>query len=466
MLKFLQNIGKSLMLPIAVLPVAAILLRIGQPDLLDMPFISSSGDALFANLPLLFAIGVANGLSDDQNGAAALTGAIAYLVLDFATKAYWTQSLGAEATETLKMSFFGGLIAGTIAALSYNRFKSVKLPEWLGFFGGRRFVPIITSLIMIVVAIVAGEVWPYIQDILDGVARRLVSLGAIGSAIYGFFNRLLIPFGLHHVFNSYFWFALGEFTGPNGVVTGDLNRFFAGDPTAGIYMAGFFPVMMFGLPGIALAIYLAAKKEKRKVVGGMLISLALTTLVTGITEPLEFSFIFLSPVLLVAHALLTALSMFITNSLGVLHGFGFSAGLIDYILNYNLATNPWRIVPIGLCIGIIYFFVFYILIVKLNLPTPGREEDDEVTVNHKIKADDEALAISYIEALGGKENIVKIDNCATRLRLEVVDSAKVNEKILKSLGARGVVKLNKTNVQIVVGSNVEFVSEGIKKIIK
>ena len=310
MLKFLQRIGKSLMLPIACLPIAGLMLRLGQTDVIEalgfipgvdaiLPFFAAAGSALFDNLPLLFAIGVAVGLSDDQNGASGLAGAISYLTLTNVSQQYWVQNYAPEVVETLNISFLGGILAGGIAGLTYNRFRNTKLPEFLAFFGGRRSVPIMTGLISFVVAIPLAMVWPTIQSLLGDASAQIAGMGALGVAGFMFFNRLLIPMGLHHVLNSFFWFQLGEFEG----TTGDLNRFFAGDPTAGHFMAGFFPVMMFGLPAVALAIYFAAKKDRRKAVGGMLASLALTAFLTGVTEPIEFLFIFLSPVLLILHAL-------------------------------------------------------------------------------------------------------------------------------------------------------------------
>lgn len=473
MVKFLQRIGKSLMLPIACLPIAGLMLRLGQADVIEalsfipmagdiLPFFASAGSALFDNLALLFAIGVAIGLSDDQNGASGLAGVIAYLTLTNVTKQYWVANFAPEVADALNISFLGGILAGVIGGLCYNKFRTVKLPEFLAFFGGRRLVPIVAGLISFAVAIPLAMIWEPIQGALGTASAGVAGLGAIGVALFGFFNRLLIPMGLHHVLNSFFWFQLGDFAGK----TGDLNRFFAGDPTAGHFMAGFFPVMMFGLPAVALAIYFSAKKEKRKAVAGMLMSLALTAFLTGVTEPLEFMFIFLSPVLLVAHALLTALSGFIVDSLGILHGFTFSAGFIDYALNFNLATKPLLIIPIGLGIGALYFVVFYTLITKLNLPTPGREEDDEDGVTEAVTVSDADKALAYIENLGGKENIVKVDNCITRLRLEVVDADKLNEKELKALGAKGVVRLSKTSVQVIVGTQVEFVANSIKELLK
>ena len=475
MLNYLQRIGKSLMLPIACLPIAGLMLRIGQPDVVEFlnfipgvavvfPYLAAAGGALFDNLPLLFAVGVAVGLSDDQNGASGLAGVITYLTLTNVTAAYWTSNYSESVASTLDLSFLGGILAGMIAGFCYNKFRNTKLPEFLAFFGGRRTVPIMSGLISFAIAIPLAMIWPTIQNALASASVGIAGMGAFGIALFGFFNRLLIPMGLHHVLNSFFWFQLGEYNG----TTGDLNRFFAGDPTAGHFMALFFPVMMFGLPAVALAIYFAAKKEKRKAVGGMLASLALTSFLTGITEPLEFLFIFLSPALLIAHAVLTAISGFLIDSFGILHGFGFSAGFIDYALNFKFATNAWGIIPIGLVIGILYFFVFYFIIIKLNLPTPGREEDEgEVDVEvTSIKLDDQERAKIYIEHLGGADNLVTIDNCATRLRLEVKDAKLVNEKGLKAVGARGVVCMSPTSVQVIVGPAVEFVSDAMKAQVK
>ena len=475
MLKFLQRIGKSLMLPIAALPIAGIMLRLGQPDIVDalggipflqtiLPFFGAAGSALFDNLPLLFALGVAVGFSDDQNGAAALAGVISYFTLTNVSKQYWIMNLSKDVVATLNISFLGGILAGLIGGLCYNKFRKVKLPEFLAFFGGRRLVPIMSGLISVVIAIPLGMIWPTVQGALTDFSMSMVGMGAFGAAIYGLFNRLLIPMGLHHVLNSFFWFQLGTYNGK----TGDIARFFAGDPTAGHFMAGFFPIMMFGLPAVALAIYFAAKKEKRKAVGGMLLSLALTSFLTGVTEPIEFLFIFLSPVLLIAHAVLTSISFFVVDSLGILQGFTFSAGAIDYLMNFGLATKPLTLLLVGLVMAIIYFVVFYLLITKLNLPTPGREEDcDEFDQDDATDiTSDLDLAKKYIEYLGGEENITKVDNCATRLRLELVDTDKMNDKALKSIGAKGVVKLNKTSAQVIVGTTVEIVADGKKSLLK
>ncbi|NNU84042.1 PTS sugar transporter [Geobacillus sp. BMUD] len=454
MLGFLQRLGKALMLPIAVLPAAGLLLRLGQPDLLDIPFIAAAGDAVFSNLALIFAIGVAIGFAKDGNGAAALAGAIGYFVL---TK-------GAAAIDKdINMSVLGGIISGVIAGLLYNRYHDIKLPDWLGFFGGRRFVPIVTSLVMLVLALVFGYIWPPIQDGINAVGHWIVGAGAVGVGIFGFLNRLLIPVGLHHVLNSFVWFVFGEYNGK----TGDLSRFFAGDPDAGIFMAGFFPVMMFGLPAAALAMIAAAKKERRKAVAGALLGVALTSFLTGITEPIEFLFMFLSPLLYVVHAVLTGLSLAVATALDIHHGFTFSAGAIDFFLNYGIAQKPYLLIVQGLIYAVIYFVVFYFLITKLDLKTPGREDDvegeftDSGAAQSGVKYED--LAANYIEALGGKDNLAQIDNCVTRLRLKVKDMSKVNEAELKRLGAKGVLRLNQTDLQVIVGTDVEFLANAMRK---
>jgi N-acetylglucosamine PTS system EIICBA or EIICB component len=448
MLSFLQRIGKALMLPIAVLPAAALLLRLGQPDLLDISFIAAAGGAIFENLALIFAIGVAVGLSKDGNGSAALAGAIGYFVLTKGTAAI---------NEDINMAVLGGIISGIIAGLLYNRYNDIKLPEWLGFFGGKRFVPIVTSFVMLLLAGLFGFIWPLIQEGINTIGEWIVGAGAVGVGVFGFLNRLLIPIGLHHVLNSLVWFVFGEYNG----VTGDLNRFFAGDPEAGIFMAGFFPVMMFGLPAAAFAMIAAAKKERRKAVAGALIGVAFTSFLTGITEPVEFLFMFLSPLLYFVHAILTGLSLSIATLLDIHHGFGFSAGAIDFFLNLSAAQKPWLLFVQGIAYGLVYFILFYFLIIKLNLQTPGREETVE-GIKETGKSQYNELAISYMSALGGKYNIVQIDHCITRLRLKVKDMSQVDESALKHLGAKGVIKLNSTDLQVVVGTDVEFIADRMK----
>ncbi|WP_342558844.1 N-acetylglucosamine-specific PTS transporter subunit IIBC [Metasolibacillus sp. FSL K6-0083] len=459
MLAFLQKIGKSLMFPIATLPAAALLVRFGQEDMLNLPIIAAAGDGILGNLPLIFAIGIAMGLAFDTSGGAALAGAIAYLVLTSGLKAY---------DEAINMSVFGGIISGIIAGLLYNKFYNVKFPEWLSFFGGRRFVPIITSITMTVLVFVFGVIWPPIQSVIDSGAGWILGAGGLGVGLYGFFNRLLIPVGLHHVMNTIVWFDFGSFTNAAGnVVKGDINRFLAGDPTAGTFLAGFFPIMMFGLPAACLAMYFAAKKEKRAAVGGMFLSIALTAFLTGVTEPIEFTFMFLSPVLYFVHAVLTGVSLYITEALGVLHGFGFSAGLSDYLLNFGIATRPALIILIGLVFGAIYFIVFYFLIKILDLKTPGREDDEEEA--ELVGSADEVLdtkAFYMIEGLGGPANISEVDYCATRLRMSLKDATAIDEALLKRYGARGVMRMSKTAAQVVIGPSVEFLGDAMKTRLK
>ena len=454
-LGYMQRLGKALMLPIATLPVAALLLRIGQPDLLDIAFMAEAGNAVFSNLPLLFAMGIAAGLADDDAGAAVLAGAVGYFVLTAAAG-----TINAD----IDMSFFGGIIAGIIAGHSYNKFHAVQLPAYLAFFGGKRLVPIMTGLIALVASVIAGYVWPAIQTGINTFALGVSESGAIGQFFYGVLNRGLIPVGLHHVVNSVFWFGLGEFTNAAGeIVNGDLPRFFAGDPTAGVFMAGFYPVMMFGLPAAALAMYLTAKAENKAKVGGVLLSVGLTAFLTGVTEPLEFLFVFLAPGLYAVHAVLTGISLVVTNAMGVLHGFGFSAGAFDMLLNWGLATNPVTLVMVGLAFAFVYFCTFYFAIKTFNLKTPGREDED-VAETIDVKASQRAG--HYIQLLGGQDNLKTVGACITRLRLTLADSTLVDEAGLKALGAKGVVRLGSNNLQVILGPQAEIIAGEIKAAIQ
>ncbi|GLC88823.1 N-acetylglucosamine-specific PTS transporter subunit IIBC [Lysinibacillus piscis] len=469
MFAFLQKIGKSLMFPIATLPAAALLLRLGSGDLLGavpneaIQYIASimaaSGNAILGNLPIIFAIGIAMGFAHDNSGGAALAGAIAQLVL--------VAVLGAVNAD-LNMGVFGGIISGITAGLLYNKFYNVKFPEWLSFFGGRRFVPIITSVVITLLGAILAVIWGPVQDGIDAVGNWIIGAGALGYSAYGFLNRLLIPVGLHHVINTVVWFDFGEFTNAAGeVVKGDINRFLNGDTTAGYFQAGFFPIMMFGLPGACLAMYFAAKKEKRAAVGGMFVSIALTAFLTGVTEPIEFTFMFLSPVLYGVHAVLTGVSLAVAHVIGFRDGFGFSAGLMDWLLNFGLADKPLMLLPLGLAFGAVYFVIFYVVIKKLDLKTPGREDDEEETEGASaVTSDLDVRAYHTIEALGGQQNIKQIDYCTTRLRLTVGDASQVDDKVLKQTGARGVMRISKTNVQVIIGTSVEFLAEAMKERLK
>lgn len=454
-LEKLQSIGKALMLPVAVLPAAALLLRLGAPDVFNIPFITKAGGAVFDNLALIFAIGIAVGLARENNGAAGLAGGIGYLVLTSGLKAI---------DETLNMSVLAGIVSGIEAGVLYNRFYNIKMPEFLGFFAGRRFVPIVTAVVSIVLAGIFGVIWGPCQTFIHGIGEWIIGAGVVGTFVYGVLNRLLIPFGLHHILNSFIWFVFGEYTTPAGVVaTGDLNRFFAGDPQAGMFMAGFFVMMMFGMPAVALAMYRAAKPEKRPVIAGALASVAFTSFLTGITEPIEFMFMFLAPALYVIHAILTGLALSVTYSMGVLHGFGFSGGAIDYVLNWGLATNPVYIIGIGLVFFVLYYVIFSWSIRHFDIPTIGRYDDDKSAGEEANAAEDAAYVEQLIGSLGGKENLLEISSCITRLRLKVGDSSIVDAENLKKLGAKGVVCKGQA-VQVILGTQAERVADAMKKV--
>ncbi|HID2450929.1 TPA: PTS N-acetyl glucosamine transporter subunit IIABC [Klebsiella pneumoniae] len=463
-LGFFQRLGRALQLPIAVLPVAALLLRFGQPDLLNVPFIAQAGGAIFDNLALIFAIGVASSWSKDNAGSAALAGAVGYFVM---TKAMVTIN------PEINMGVLAGIITGLVAGAVYNRWAGIKLPDFLSFFGGKRFVPIATGFFCLILAAIFGYVWPPVQRAIHSGGEWIVSAGALGSGIFGFINRLLIPTGLHQVLNTIAWFQIGEFTNAAGAVFhGDINRFYAGDGTAGMFMSGFFPIMMFGLPGAALAMYLAAPKARRPMVGGMLLSVAITAFLTGVTEPLEFLFMFLAPLLYLLHAVLTGISLFIATALGIHAGFSFSAGAIDYVLMYSLpaaSKNVWMLLVMGVVFFFVYFLLFSAVIRMFNLKTPGREDKAADVVTEEANSNTEEgltqLATSYIAAVGGTDNLKAIDACITRLRLTVGDSAKVNDAACKRLGASGVVKLNKQTIQVIVGAKAESIGDEMKKVV-
>ncbi|MDN3526059.1 N-acetylglucosamine-specific PTS transporter subunit IIBC [Halomonas sabkhae] len=444
----LQLLGRSLMLPIAVLPVAGLLLRLGQPDLLDIGFVAAAGQSIFDHLALIFAIGVALGFSDDGNGAAGLAGVVGYLVLD---------AVLTTLNPDINMGVLAGVIIGSVAGLLYNRYKAIQLPEYLAFFGGRRFVPIATGLSAVALGIVFGWLWPTVQAGIDGLGHWMIEAGALGKFVYGTINRLLIVTGLHHVLNSFVWFVFGSFDG----ATGDLNRFFAGDPSAGGFMAGFFPVMMFGLPAAALAMYHAAARDRRAQVGGLLMSLALTAFLTGVTEPIEFTFMFLAPLLYVFHAVMTGLSMALMQLLDVKLGFTFSAGAFDYALSYGLSTNGWLMLPVGLAMFVIYYTSFRWTIKRFDLPTPGR--DEPVAAQHDAPqgaAGERGPA--FVAALGGAQNLQRIGACTTRLRLVLSDADAVDEPALKALGSRGVMRLGGGGLQVILGPIADSVADEIR----
>ncbi|MFE9104718.1 PTS transporter subunit EIIC [Actinomadura geliboluensis] len=405
-LAVLQRIGRSLMLPIAVLPAAALLLRFGQADMLGADglgwdrvaeIVGEAGNALFAALPLLFAVGVAIGFAKKSDGSTALAAVVGYLVFDRVSKIMFshTDELkgnvlitkvadGAQAQiidwgAKNPTDVLGGILMGVIAALLYQRYYRIKLPTWLAFFGGRRFVPIITAVAGLALGILIGFIWPLFGSWLTDAGEWITGAGAAGAGIYGVINRLLLPFGLHHIPNSLIWFVFGDYNTPGGVVHGEINRYLAGDPDAGGFLAGFFPVLMFGLPGAALAMWHAAPKHRRPAVGGIMISAALTAFVTGVTEPIEFAFMFVAPVLYGVHVVLTGISMAVLEAAGAKLGFGFSAGGIDLLLNARKDNTSGLLLILGM--GVLYFFLYYFifrfLITRFNFATPGREPEGE-----------------------------------------------------------------------------------------
>jgi PTS system N-acetylglucosamine-specific IIC component len=470
----LQKIGGALMLPIAVLPIAGLLLRLGQPDLLGFASIAAAGDAIFANLGILFAVGVAVGLARENHGAAGLAAVVGYLVTtkgaevlinvppgavaDLTGQAHDLAVAAYKAHELSKLSVPAGIISGLTAGALYNRFSGINLPSYLSFFGGRRFVPIASGFVGLVYASLFGMEWQHLEDGMDALSRYVLHAGAFGLFAYGVLNRVLIVTGLHHILNNLAWFILGDYHG----VTGDLKRFFAGDPTAGAFMSGFFPVMMFGLPAACLAMYHTALPERRRAVAGLLGSIALTSLLTGVTEPIEFTFMFLAPFLYVVHALLTGVAFIIMNALQVRLGFGFSAGLFDYVLNFNRATRPWLLFPVGALYFGLYYGLFRFSIVKLNLKTPGRDAAGTAPALTTVPTSAGERAVAYIAALGGAGNIVSVDACTTRLRLVVGSQDVVDAEALKSLGARGVVRPSATSLQVVIGANADQVAGEIR----
>ncbi|MEU5877346.1 PTS transporter subunit EIIC [Spirillospora sp. NPDC047279] len=420
-LAVLQRIGRSLMLPIAVLPAAALLLRLGQPDMLGKDglgwvriaeVVGSAGDALFQALPLLFAVGVAIGFAKKADGSTALAAVVGYLVFDRVSKIMFSHSDDLKSrvmidkvqdgTPTAVIDWaaknptdvIGGILIGIVTALLYQRYYRIKLPTYLAFFGGRRFVPIITAVTALFLGVAIGFIWPVFGGWLNDFGNWVTGAGAAGAGVYGVVNRLLLPFGLHHIPNSLIWFVFGDYQGADGVVHGEINRYLAGDPNAGGFLAGYFPVLMFGLPGAALAMWRAAPAHRRPAVGGIMISAALTAFVTGVTEPIEFAFMFVAPVLYVVHVVLTGISMALLEALGAQLGFGFSAGAIDMLLNARKDNTEGLALIIGLGVAyfFIYYFVFKFLITKFNFATPGREPDGEESVAADPAADPEVAA--------------------------------------------------------------------------
>jgi PTS system glucose-specific IIC component len=462
----LQKIGKCMMLPVSVLPVAGILLGVGSANFSWLPaplsqVMAAAGSAIFGNLPLIFAIGVAIGLTEND-GVAALAGTVGYVVF-LAAMGICAKLLGVETTAimgipSIETGVFGGIVVGLIAAAAFNRFYRLQLPSYLGFFAGKRSVPIITAFAVIGLGAVLSFVWPPIDGAIDRFSHWAVhARPALAFTIYGVVERALIPFGLHHVWNVPFFFQAGDFTNPatGTVVHGEIARFIAGDPTAG-RMTGGYLFKMWGLPAAALAIWRAARPEQRAKVGSLMISAALTAFLTGITEPIEFAFLFVAPALYVTHALLAGAAYFLCVALNIRHGFTFSHGLIDYIVLFPKSHGALWLLVIGPVWAALYYGVFTFAIRRFNLLTPGREAESEATKAARAVSGDQ-FALQLIRAFGGRSNIVSLDACITRLRVQLADVTRASAERLKALGAAGVVVVG-DGMQAIFGTR----SEGLK----
>jgi PTS system N-acetylglucosamine-specific IIC component len=472
MMKFFQRLGRSLMLPVAVLPAAAILMGIGY--WIDptgwgsgspvAAFLIKAGGSIIDNIPILFAVGVALGMAKEKDGSAALSGLVAFLVVKTLLSTGTVGLLKGIDVTKVDPAFgkienaFVGIISGLVASMMYNRFSKVKLPDALAFFSGKRLVPIMTAVSMLVVSLALFFIWPVIYTGLVSFGETIAKLGALGAGLYGFFNRLLIPTGLHHALNSVFWF---DVAGIN-----DIGNFWASKGTKGVtgmYQAGFFPVMMFGLPAAALAMVHTAKTKKRKEIASLMLAAGFASFFTGVTEPIEFAFMFVAPMLYLVHAVLTGLSLTIAALFHWTAGFGFSAGLVDFVLSLKIpiANQPYMLLVQGLVFAVIYYFLFRFIITKFNLMTPGREEDADEEGEVKSSADNKfaVMAEKIYDGLGGDANVTSIDNCVTRLRIEVKDMKAVDQKKIKATGVPGINIVGPQSIQVIVGTNVQFVAD-------
>ena len=482
-MKFVQKLGKALMLPVACLPICGILMGLGYAmcpstmqggDVTGVVqqigfFLVKAGGALIDHMALLFAIGVGVGMSDDHDGTAGLAALASWLMITNLLSTGVVSVLRTLEEGTVAFIAFSkienpfiGIIAGIIGALCYNRFKSTKLPDWLSFFSGKRCVAIIAGVVSILVSVVLLFVWPLLFGALVAIGKAIVGLDVVGAGIYAFLNRLLIPTGLHHALNNVFWF--------DTIGLGDLSHFWNGETSKdvswslGMYMSGFFPCMMFGIPGAALAMVKCAKPAKKKAAIGILASAAICAFICGVTEPFEFAFMFLAPVLYVIYALLYGIFTMITVALG------FSAGAMDLLFSSSLpaAAKTWLIIPLGIAAFIVFYIVFYFAIKKWDLKTPGREDDDVEAEKKAVLTNNDytAVAKTILEGCGGKDNIASIDNCITRLRLEVKDITQVDDKKIKSAGVAGVMKPGKNSVQVIIGTKVQFVADAFSELCK
>lgn len=490
MMKYLQKLGKALMLPVACLPICGILMGIGYllcpatmqggeitgfVEKLGL-FLVKAGGSLIDNMALLFVIGVGVGMSEDNDGTGGIAALASWLMLTTLLSTGFVTTIMPSVAESANKTLafdkianpFIAILAGIIGSTCYNKFKSTKLPDWLSFFSGKRCVAIVAGVVSIVVAAVLLFVWPIVFGALIAIGEAIAGMGAVGAGLYAFLNRLLIPTGLHHALNNVFWF--------DTIGLGDLSHFWAGETSAdvtwslGMYMSGFFPCMMFGIPGAALAMVHTAKPEKKKQAIGLVLSAAICAFVCGVTEPFEFGFMFLAPALYLIYAILYGIFTVVTVLLGFRAGFSFSAGATDLLFSASLpaAAKTWLIIPLGIAAFIVFYVVFRFAITKFDLKTPGREDDDEEAEKAVVLSNNDYTKVAEIilEGVGGKANVTSIDNCITRLRLEIKDQAQVDEKKIKSAGVAGVIRPGKNSVQVIIGTKVQFVADEFKKLCK
>lgn len=469
LIKNMQNLGKALQTPAAVLPIAGILLGFGHLIIETTKasniimqigkLMEQSGSAILENLPILFAIGTGMGLSKNNKAAAALGGAVGYLILNAGLSTFTIIINGKS--EPVNMSVLGGIITGISSATLSDKVVNYKIPQFLGFFSGQRLVPIANGILCAILAEIFGFLWAPLQITINQIGIWMIEAGHIGLFVFGFLNRLLIITGLHQLLNTLVYFVFGEYTTNDGnIVQGEITRYLNGDPSAGSFTSGMYPIMLFGLPGAAFAMYLTSKKEKRKEVGGILFSAAFTSFLTGITEPIEYTFMLIAPLLYLIHAILTGISLIITNIFGIRIAFALSAGIIDYFLMFPKATNALLIIPIGLVIGTIYFTIFITLIKTFNLKTPGREDDTKEETMPKFLQNEEFEKV--IEALGGLDNIKNVDSCFTRLRVDVKSPSLLNKDLMIKLGATGMIITPGNQAQAIFGAKSEQISNYIK----
>lgn len=456
----LQQLGRSLMLPTITLPIAAVLLSLGSLPWAGMglprvgEILLFSGTAIFSYLPLIFAVGVALGLTESA-GIAGMSALIGHYMFHESIQHY----LGAS----FQLGVPGGILVGLVAAVIYHRCKDVRLPEYIQFFGGPRLVPLFMGLFIFFFSLAMIAVGPALSSGMQALSNAILGLGGFGTFLYGIIHRLLVPSGLHHVFNNFFWFQLGAYESDGHMVYGDLPRYFAGDPSAGFFMAGLYPIMMFALPAIAIAIIQEAREDLKPKIKATFLTAAISCFLTGVTEPIEFAFLFVAPYLFIGHAILSGTAMWLATELNIHHGFSHSAGAIDFLINFHLSQNGWLLLPIGLVYGLCYYFLFRYSIRRFQLPTPGREEGSPL---EEWAGDIPYRSPLILQALGGKENIKKIEACITRLRLTLENDRQMDTAALKHLGAAGVIRLGGGNVQVVFGTYSELIREEIIKTLR